>query len=95
MDFITNTLKENMMPSYCLQTQKVQFMKLKQMTFMKIFYEDKNLFDFSDYLRDSKFFDLANKKVIGKMKDEFRRKIISEYVVLKSQMYSVVDVDGE
>ena len=54
------------------------------MTFMKIFYEDKNLFDFSDYLRDSKFFDLANKKVIGKMKDEFRRKIISEYVVLKS-----------
>ena len=48
------------------------------------FYEDKNLFDFSDYLRDSKFFDLANKKVIGKMKDEFRRKIISEYVVLKS-----------
>ena len=54
------------------------------MTFMKIFYEDKNLFDYRDYPRDSKFFDLANKKVIGKMTDEFRRKIISEFAVLKS-----------
>ena len=32
------------------------------------FYEDKNLFDFSDNLRDSKFFDPVNKKVIGKWK---------------------------
>ena len=36
------------------------------------FYEDKYLFDFSDYPRDSKFFDLVNKKVIDKMKDEFK-----------------------
>ena len=35
------------------------------------FYEDKDLFDFSDYPQDSKFFDPANKIVIGKMKDEF------------------------
>ena len=26
------------------------------------FYKDKNLFGFSDYLKDSKFFDLINKK---------------------------------
>ena len=36
------------------------------------FYDDKYLFDFSDYPRDSKFFDLVNKKVIDKMKDEFK-----------------------
>ena len=36
------------------------------------FYQDKNLFDFSDYLLDSKFFNLVNKKVIGKMKDKFK-----------------------
>ena len=47
------------------------------------FYEDKNLFNFSDYLK-SKFFDLINKNVIGKMKDEFKGKIISEFVGLKS-----------
>ena len=59
------------------------------------FYGNKNLFDFSDYPRDSKFFDPANKKVIGKMKDEFKGKIISEFVGLKSKIYSLVDVDGE
>ena len=33
------------------------------------FYEDKNLFDFSDYPLKSTFFELVNKKVIGKMKN--------------------------
>ena len=41
------------------------------------FYEDKYLFDFSDYPRDSKFFDLVNKKVIDKMKDEFKVEIMN------------------
>ena len=36
------------------------------------FYEDKNLFDFSDYSGDSKFFNAVNKKVISKMKDELK-----------------------
>ena len=51
------------------------------------FYQDKNLFDFSDYRLDSKFFDPVIKKVIGKMKDEFKGKVISEFVGLKSKMY--------
>ena len=51
------------------------------------FYGDKNLFDFSDYPLNSKFFDLANKKVISKMKDEFKGRIINEFVGLKSKMY--------
>ena len=38
------------------------------------FFEDKNLFDFSDCPLDSKFFVPVNKKVICKIKDEFRRK---------------------
>ena len=59
------------------------------------FYQDKNLFDFSDYPLHSKFFDTVNKKVIGKMKDEFKGKIISEFVGLKSKMYSLIDVDDE
>ena len=43
---------------------------------MKIFIKTKNLFGFSDYTLDSKFFDPVTKKVIGKMKDEFKGKII-------------------
>ena len=59
------------------------------------FYRDKNLIDFRDYPQDSKFFDLLNKKVIGKMKDEFKRKTISKFIGLKSKMYSLIAIDGE
>ena len=49
------------------------------------FYQDKHLFDFSDYPLHSKFFDSVNKKVIGKMKDEFKRRIISEFIGLNQR----------
>ena len=62
-------------------------------------YEDfcggKNLFDFSDYPLHSNFFDPANKNVIGKMKDEFKERTISEFVGLKSTMYSLISVDNK
>ena len=56
-------------------------------------HEDKELFDFSDYLKESKFYDDSNKKVIGKMKDEMGGKVVSEFVGLKSKMYSLVTID--
>ena len=59
------------------------------------FYRDKTFFGFSDYPRDSKIFNPANKNVIGKMKDEFKGKIICEFAWLKSKIYSLVDVDGK
>ena len=43
----------------------------------------------------SKYFDPVNTKVIGKTKDEFKGKTISEFVGLKSKMYSLIDVDDE
>ena len=52
------------------------------------FYQDKNLFDFSDYSLNSKFFNPVNK-------DEFKGKIISEFVGLKSKMYSLINVNDE
>ena len=58
-------------------------------------YEDKNLFDFSDYSLNSKFFDPVIKKAIGKMKDEFKGNMISEFIVLNSNMYSLITVDVE
>ena len=58
-------------------------------------YENKDLFDFSDYSKESKFYDDSDKKVIGKMKDEMSGKVISEFVGLKSKMYSLVTVDDE
>ena len=54
------------------------------------FYQNKNLFDFSDYPLDSKFFDPVNEKVIGKMKDKF-----DEFAGLNSRIYSLISVDDE
>ena len=59
------------------------------------FYKDKNLFDFSDYPLNSKFFYPANKKVIGKMKDEFKGKIINKFAGLKPKIYSLISVDDK
>ena len=53
------------------------------------------MFDFSNYLKDSKFFDETNKKVIDKMKDESEGKITNEFVASKSKMYSMKNIDDK
>ena len=55
----------------------------------KEFFQWKDLFDFCNYSKDSKFFNETNKTVIGKMKDEFGGVIVNEFVGLKSKMYSM------
>ena len=52
------------------------------------FWKDKNRFDNSDYSQDSPYFDKTNKKVIGKFKDEAAGIPITEFVGLRSKMYS-------
>ena len=59
------------------------------------FFKWKDLFDFSNYSKDLKFFNEANKKVIGKMKGEFGGVILIEFVRLKSKMYSIKKIDGK
>ena len=59
------------------------------------FFKHKHLFDFSNYPKDSKFFDETNKKVIGKMKDEFDGKIVAEIFGLKSEVFSIKKIDGK
>ena len=69
--------------------------KIKSEDVYEEFFKHKHLFDFSNYPKDSKFFDETNKKVIGKMKDESEGKIIDEFVGLKSKMYSMKNIDGK
>ena len=52
------------------------------------FSNDKEMFDFNNYLTKSKRHDNSNKLVIGKMKDETACATIEELVGLKSKMYS-------
>ena len=53
------------------------------------------MFDFRDYPLNSEFFDPVNKKVTGKMIDNFKGKIISAFVGLKPKMYSLINVVDE
>ena len=52
------------------------------------FWNDKDKFDNSDYSKSSPYFDNANKKVIGKFKDEAAGVPICEFIGLRSKMYS-------
>ena len=61
----------------------------------KDLWKDKDLFDNSGYLPSSPFYDSANKKVIGKMKDEAGGVPITEFVGLRSKMYSYTKEDGK
>ena len=59
------------------------------------FFKRKHLFDLSNYPKDSKLFDPANEKVIGKMKDASEGKINNVLVGLKSKMYSMKNIDDK
>ena len=58
-------------------------------------YKDNELFDFSGYSKYSIYFDDTNKKVLGRMKDEFNGIKIDEFVGLKSKMYSLLAKDDK
>ena len=54
------------------------------------FWKDKHLFDNSDYPQESIYYSNKNKKVIGKFKDEAAGIPITEFIGLRSKMYSYI-----
>ena len=54
------------------------------------FWQNKDKFDNSDYNIESPFYNIDNKKVIGKFKDETAGIPITEFIGLRSKMYSYV-----
>ena len=69
--------------------------EMKSKNVYEEFFKWNELFDIRNYSKDLKFFDETNKKVIGKMKDEFGGVIVVEFVGLKSKMYSIKKVDSK
>ena len=59
----------------------------------KDFWYDRERFDNSDYPENSPYYCDANKRVIGKFKDEACCVPITEFVGLKSKMYSYVKIN--
>ena len=68
--------------------------EIKSENIYKEFYKCKDLFDFSNYSKDSMFYDDTNKKVIGKMKDKYGGAVIDQFIGLKSKMYSIKKING-
>ena len=93
MYFHNNNIKRKFSTNLLFTDADSLVYEIKKEYVYKDFYWDKSLFEFSDWPRDSEFFDPVNKKVIGKMKDELKGKIISEFVALKSKKYSWIEVD--
>ena len=54
------------------------------------FWNDKEMFDNSNYLESSPYYCNVNQKIIGKFKDEACGIPITEFIGLKSKMYSCV-----
>ena len=57
----------------------------------KTMYKYKELFDLSNFPVSSKCYRSDNKKVVGKMKDEYAVKSILKFVGIKSKIYSMLD----
>ena len=79
--------------SFHLQTQTGWSKKLRQVMFLKTFMKTKVCLALEIILNIRDFMNLLIKKDC-KIEDEFRGKIIREFVGLKSKMYSLVMVDG-
>ena len=59
-----------------------------------IMLENKEYFDLSNVSKDSKYYCVDNKKVLGKMKDEYGGTPILEYAGAKPKSYAVIDVNN-
>ena len=58
------------------------------------FSKDKNMFYFSNYSTELKYYDNSNKLAVGKMKDKKAGVIIKEFVGLKPKMHSFLVDDS-
>ena len=88
-DFQYNVIKKNFDAELLFTDTASLAYEIKSENVYEEFYKGKDLFDFSNHSKDSKFYDDTNKKVIGKMRDEYGGAIIDGFIGLKSKMYSI------
>ena len=94
-DFHYNFIKKNFNAKLLFTDTDNLTYEIKSKNVYEDFFKWKDLFNFSNYSKDSKFFDDTNKTVIGKMKDEYGGVIIDQFIGLKSRMYSIKKIDGK
>ena len=80
-----NFIKKNLDANLLFTDADILTYEIKSKDVYEEFFKYKHLFDFSEF--QSNFFDPNNKRVIGKMKDEFKGILINKFIELKSKMY--------
>ena len=94
-DFHYNFTKKNFDAELLFSDTDSLTYEIKSENVYKKNFKWKDLFDFSNYSYNSNFFDKTNKKVIGKMKDEFGGVIVTEFVGIKTKIYSMKKIDDK
>ena len=57
--------------------------------------QNQTLYDIPDYPQDHPLYRSANKKALGKLKDECAGRAMAEYVGLRPKMYSILEAGGK
>ena len=79
-DFHYDFIKKNFNAELLFTDTDSLVYEIKSENVCEEFFKWKDFVDFSNHSKDSKFFNETNKKVIGKMEDEFGGVIVSEFV---------------
>ena len=93
-DFHYNFIKKNFDAELLFTDTDSLTYEIKSENVYEEFFKWKDLFDFSNYSKDLIFYDDTNKNVIGKIKNEYGRIILDEFIGLKLKMYSIQKIDG-
>ena len=88
-DFHYNFIKKNFDAELFTDTDSLTY-EIKSENVYEEFFKRNDLFDFTNYSKDSKFFYETNKKVIGKLKDEFGGVIVTEFVGIRSKQKCIL-----
>ena len=94
MTFFTTSLKKKIDAELLLTDTDSFTYEIKSEDVYEEFFKRNDLFDFSNFSKDSKFYDNQNEMVVGKMKIVHRRIPINKFVGSKSKMHSMLSDDG-
>ena len=95
MTSITTLLKKHFDAELLFTDTDSLAYEIKSEDIYEEFFKQKHLFDFSNFPRDSKFYDNQNEMVLGKMKHQYREISINKFVALKSKIHSMLSDDGK
>ena len=94
-DFHYNFIKKHFDAELLFTDTNSLMYEIKSEDVYEEFFKHKYLFDFSNFLKGSKFYDIQNETVADKMKAVNKRILINKFVVLKSKVYSMLSDDGK